>query len=292
MKNFQNKVAVVTGGAGGIGKGLVKALLNEGCNVVIADVEQSAMEAAQNELGDIGPDLSTFKVDVRDPASVNSLADYVYDKHGVCHLLFNNAGVAAPNANVWETTPNDWDWVFGVNVRGVAHGLQAFVPRMIAGGEEGHIINTSSGDGGISSLPYQSVYASSKAAVSAMTDCLGAQLISEKTNLRASIFYPSGGMLVTGIWNPDRNRPEALKREKPGAPVPKFEDFMSAMEASGHEIPIQDLDELGQSVLEGVKNQEFIIMKGLDHAVTQLRDRADRYSRAELPINMEEVPQL
>ena len=97
--------------------------------------------------------------DVSKAESVNALADKVYETYGACHFLFNNAGVAAPSANVWETTDNDWKWVHGVNVLGVIHGIQAFVPRMIAAGEEGHVINTSSVDGGISPLPYQSVYA-------------------------------------------------------------------------------------------------------------------------------------
>ena len=203
METFQDKVAVVTGGASGIGKALVRQLLARGAKVVIGDVEQSALDNAVAELS-AGGEVSGVVTDVSDPASVNGLADAVYERHGACHLLFNNAGVAAPSANVWETTVNDWKWVHGVNVHGVIHGIQAFVPRMIAGGEEGHIINTSSGDGGISPLPYQSVYASSKAAVSCISECLAAQLQSEGTNLRASVFYPSGGLLDTGIWTTDR----------------------------------------------------------------------------------------
>lgn len=171
MKDFAGKVAVVTGGASGIGRSLVKELLAAGAKVVVADVEQSALDRVNEEFASAG-EISGVVTDVSDPASVDALAEKVYAQHGVCHLLFNNAGVAAPSANVWETTVNDWKWVHGVNVHGVIHGIQAFVPRMIAGGEEGHVINTSSGDGGISPLPYQSVYASSKAAVSTITECL------------------------------------------------------------------------------------------------------------------------
>ena len=100
-------------------------------------------------------------------------------------MLCNNAGVGAPSSTVWETTVNDWRWVHGVNVMGVVHGIQAFVPRMIASGEPGYVVNTSSGDGGIAPMPSASVYAASKAAVTSLTECLAMQLVSEGTNLRA-----------------------------------------------------------------------------------------------------------
>jgi len=292
MQDFRDKVAVVTGGAGGIGKALVKALLDDGAKVVIADVEEGAMEAAVAECSGEGRVVSAFQVDVRKPESVEALADYVYEQHGACHLLFNNAGVAAPSANIWETTPNDWTWIYSVNVMGIAHGIQSFVPRMIAGGEPGHVINTTSADGGISSLPYQSVYASSKAAVCAMTECLASQLESENTQLRASLFYPSGGVLVTGLWNPERNRPQELKREKPGAPPPDIAAFKEAMKSAGVELQLQDLDELARFTLDGVREQRFVIMMNLDEAAEQLRVRSERYRRGELPIVYEEIPQM
>jgi NAD(P)-dependent dehydrogenase (short-subunit alcohol dehydrogenase family) len=291
MKDFAGKVAVVTGGASGIGRSLVKELLAAGARVVIADVEQAALDRVLAEFGGAGEVMGVV-TDVRKAESCEALAAQVYDAYGVCHLLFNNAGVAAPSANVWETTANDWTWVHGVNVHGVMHGIRAFVPRMIAGGEEGHIINTSSGDGGISPLPYQSVYASSKAAVSCLTECLAAQLQTEGTRLAASIFYPSGGLLDTGIWTTDRNRPAELAREKPYDPVPTVQDFKVAAEAAGMELPLQDLDELARYCLQGIRDQRFIIMIGLDGAEATLLDRAARIGRAELPINLAEVPQL
>ncbi len=289
MKDFAGKVAVVTGGASGIGRSIVKELLAADAKVVIADVEQSALD---NVLGEFDGDVSGVVTDVSSLESVTALADAVYEQHGVCHLLFNNAGVAAPSANVWETTPNDWKWVHGVNVMGVIYGIQVFVPRMIEGGEEGHIINTSSGDGGISPLPYQSVYASSKAAVSTITECLGAQLKSEGTKLGASIFYPSGGLLDTGIWTTDRNRPQDLAREKDYDPVPTVEDFKVAAEAAGMQLEFQDLDELARFCLDGVRDERFIIMIRVEDAQATLTDRANRYGRAELPIDLAEIPQL
>ena len=291
MKDFAGKVAVVTGGASGIGRALVKELLAADAKVVIGDVEQSALDRVLEELTGSG-DLQGVVTDVSSAASFNALADKVYDLHGACHLLFNNAGVAAPSANVWETTENDWKWVHGVNVHGVMHGIRAFVPRMIAAGEEGHVINTSSGDGGISPLPYQSVYASSKAAVSCISECLAAQLQSEGTKLAASVFYPSGGLLDTGIWTTDRNRPAALAREKPYDPVPTVQDFKVAAEAAGMELAFQDLDELARYCLQGIREQRFVIMIDVQDAQATLQARAERIGRAALPIDLAEIPQL
>ena len=291
MKDLSGKVAVVTGGASGIGRSLVKELLTAGARVVIGDVEQSALDKVLEEFSGMG-EVSGTVADVSSLESVTALADFVYDRHGACHLLFNNAGVAAPSANVWETTPNDWAWVHGVNVMGVVYGIQVFVPRMIAGGEEGHVINTSSGDGGVSPLPYQSVYASSKAAVSCITECLGAQLQSEGTKLGASIFYPSGGLLDTGIWTTDRNRPSDLAREKPYDPVPTVQDFQVAAKAAGMDLQVQDLDELARFCLDGIREGRFIIMIGIEDAEATLQQRAARIGRSELPIDQAEIPQL
>jgi NAD(P)-dependent dehydrogenase (short-subunit alcohol dehydrogenase family) len=289
MGMYQDKIAVVTGGASGIGKALARQLLDQGARVVIADVEAGALETA---VADLGSNASGIVTDVSSAASVESMAARVFDEQGGCDLLFNNAGVAAPSANVWETTVNDWAWVHGVNVMGVIHGIQAFVPRMIAAGKPGHVINTSSGDGGISPLPFQSVYASSKAAVSIITECLGAQLISEKTNLQAHLFYPSGGLLDTGIWTTDRNRPADLAREKPYDPVPTVEDFKAAAEQAGMELLFQDLDDLAKFALTGISEDRFILMIGTDGAEAQLTDRAQRYGRAELPLDLASIPQL
>lgn len=291
MEDFTGKVAVVTGGASGIGRSLVKELLAAGAKVVIGDVEQAALDRVLAEFSAEG-DVQGQVTDVSSADSFNALADKVYEIHGACHLLFNNAGVAAPSANVWETTENDWKWVHGVNVLGAVHGIQAFVPRMIASGEEGHIINTSSGDGGISPLPYQSVYASSKAAVSCISECLAAQLQSEGTQLAASVFYPSGGLLDTGIWTTDRNRPKNLAREKPSDPVPTVQDFKVAAEAAGMQLDFQDLDELARFCLQGILEQRFVIMIGVEDAQETLENRAARIGRGELPIDQAEIPQL
>ncbi|MCD9624331.1 SDR family NAD(P)-dependent oxidoreductase [Rhabdothermincola salaria] len=277
------RVAVVTGGANGIGAALSRAFLGEGMKVVVADVVPERVDTAVAEMSALG-EVSGVVTDVSDPVSVEALADRTYDTYGACHLLCNNAGVGAPKANVWETTVNDWRWVHGVNVMGVVHGILAFVPRMIAAGEEGHVLNTSSGDGGIEPLPGASVYASSKAAVTTLTECLAQQLVSEGTNLRASIFYPSGGLLRTGLWESDRTRPAELAREKPRPTEAMTVAKLEAMaEQKGFELSWQDLDELARIVVAGITAGDYIHMIDRQSMGPTLHGRADALASGRLP---------
>jgi NAD(P)-dependent dehydrogenase (short-subunit alcohol dehydrogenase family) len=183
---------------------------------------------------------------------------------------------------VWETTPNDWTWTFTVNVFGVAYGIQSFVPRMLAGGEPGYIINTSSGDGAIGPMPMASIYAASKSSVAIMTECLAAQLEDQETNLQASLFLPGGrGMLATGLWSSERNRPPELAREKPRPTKPQtIEGLVEQAKAAGREIPFQDLNELGRDVLEQIKTGVYCIqMNGNAPSAERLHERADRFGQ-------------
>ena len=285
IQDYTNKVAVVTGGAGDIGKAIAKQLLGDGAKVVISDVEQGALDRALEELTPLG-EVSAIRTDVSDPEEVDALAEQVYACHGACHLLFNNAGVGAPSVNVWETTVNDWKWVLGVNVMGVVHGIHSFVPRMIEGGDAGHVINTSSGDGGIAPMAGQSVYASSKASVSIITECLAAQFSAQHPQLQASIFYPAGGVLDTGIWNCARNRPDELAREKPsGQPEDLMGEFMKHAKDTGMEIHFQDLDDLAKALLADLKAGKFVAMIGVEGAGETLATRAEKIGRGEAPFD-------
>lgn len=278
-------VAVVTGGAGGIGKGIVGALLRRGAAVVIADIEGGTIEATVAELSPLG-DVSGLRTDITDETQVEALANYVYATHGKCNLLFNNAGVTSGGGGKpWQQEPNDWRWCFGVNVFGTAICTSEFVPRMIESGVPGQIVNTSSGDGGFAPVPTASVYAASKAAVSCFTEALHHNLVGEGTNLRASVFYPSGGMLDTGLFSAARNRPEHLQRvgEATGRKSMTFEELKALVEKSGREVVVADLDELGEFVVDGVEARHFIIGRNLDDTIDLLHRRADAIGRREVP---------
>jgi NAD(P)-dependent dehydrogenase (short-subunit alcohol dehydrogenase family) len=204
----------------------------------------------------------------------------------VCHVLWNNAGVTSGGGgNPWEQEPNDWRWCFGVNVFGTANGVLAFVPRMIASGEEGVVVTTSSGDGGIAPVPYASVYASSKAAISCLTEALAHQFAAQGTNLSAAVFYPSGGLLETGLWEAQRNRPAGLARVRPRPPAPgtTFAEFKAALAAAGRPTDTVDLDELGRFAVQGVRDGKFVIMHDLDRAGALLHARADAIAQGALP---------
>jgi NAD(P)-dependent dehydrogenase (short-subunit alcohol dehydrogenase family) len=285
MEQLAGRVAVVTGGANGIGRGIVEALLEEGARVVVADIEQSVLDAAVTESKNRG-DVRGVVTDVSKPESVEALAGDVYATEGSCHLLFNNAGVTSGGGGKpWEQEANDWRWCFSVNVFGVANGVLAFVPRMLESGEEGHVVNTSSGDGGIAPVPYASIYASSKAAVTCFTEALAHQFVATGAALKASVFYPGGGLLDTGLWTAQRNRPAELQRITPRPPAPgtTFAEFKAGLEATGRDVTVVDLLELGRFVLRGVKAGQFVIGHDLDEAGQLLHARADAIAKGELP---------
>jgi NAD(P)-dependent dehydrogenase (short-subunit alcohol dehydrogenase family) len=222
---------------------------------------------------------------VTSAASVESLAEASYAAYGAVHVLCNNAGVGPPGGLVWESTPNDWAWTFGVNVFGVAHGIQAFVPRMLAGGEEGVVINTSSPDGPIAPLPQAAVYASTKCAVTCLTECLAAQLAAESAKLRAAVFYPSGrGLLDTGLWTSDRNRPAELARERP-----RSTPAMTVADLRAKGAPVQPLDELADLVVDGIRDGRFVMVLDGDRHAATLRERAERFAAGRNPTEPHEL---
>ena len=283
--DIEGSVAVVTGGANGIGKGIVKALLSRGASVVIADIEEPVLTETIKELSQFGP-LDSFVTDVADEASVEALSEYVFDTQGKCNLLFNNAGVGSGGGGkAWQNEPNDWKWCFSVNVFGTAHGVISFVPKMIESGEPGHVINTSSGDGGFAPVPMASVYASSKAAVSCFTEALNHQLLSETDNMAASVFYPSGGLMNTGLFTSQRNRPEELQRVRGGTGRKSmtFDELKDLLERAGREVNVADLDELGSFVVQATHERRFIIGRDLEDTVDLLHRRADAISAFQCP---------
>ena len=278
--SIEGSVSVVTGGASGIGKGIVKALLNNGGTVVIADIEETPINETIEEFSNLGT-VDGYVTDVANEESVEALSDYVFDTYGKCNILFNNAGVGSGGGGkAWQNEPNDWKWCFSVNVFGPAHGVISFVPKMIASGEPGHVINTSSGDGGFAPVPMASVYASSKAAVSCFTEALNHQLLDETENMGASVFYPSGGLMNTGLFTSQRNRPKELERVRGGTgrKSMSFEELKGLLEKAGRDVKVADLDEMGEFVVQAVRERRYIIGRDLEDTVDLLHRRADAIS--------------
>jgi NAD(P)-dependent dehydrogenase (short-subunit alcohol dehydrogenase family) len=285
MQQLSGRVAVVTGGANGIGRALAGRLASEGMKLVLADIETGVLDETVASLREAGAEIIGVPTDVTSFDSVSALADAAYDTYGAVHLLCNNAGVGPPSALVWETTSNDWKWTFSVNVFGVAHGVQAFVPRMIESGEEGLVVNTSSPDGPIAPLPQASVYASTKCAVTCLTECLDAQLADQGADVRAAVFYPSGkGLLDTGLWTSDRNRPAELARERP-----RTTPAMTVAELREKGVPVQPLDELADMVVEGIRAGSFVLIMDVEGPAQTLRSRLERLSRLENPTEVHQL---
>ncbi len=206
MQDLAGKVAVITGGASGIGFALATALSGEGMQVVLADIEHAALDAAVQGLQAGGATVSGQICDVSDAASVEALAEAVYARHGATHLLCNNAGVFTGGL-CWEASEADYRWVLGVNLGGVVNGIRAFVPRMIAGGAQGHVLNVAS-MAGLTATPLAGVYHTSKHAVVGLSECLFHDLSLQAPQIGVSLICPE--MIRTGIGHSDRNRPASL----------------------------------------------------------------------------------
>ena len=204
MDSLQGRVAVITGGASGIGLAMARRFAREGMKLVLADIETAALQRALAGLQAQGAQVVALTVDVADAGSVERLADAAYGSCGAVHVLCNNAGVAASVLlqPVWESTLGDWQWTLNVNLMGVVHGLRAFVPRMLAGGEPGHIVNTASVAGLITG---SGPYFASKHGVVCISEGLYRDLKAMGARLSASVLCP--GVIRTAILDAERNRP-------------------------------------------------------------------------------------
>jgi NAD(P)-dependent dehydrogenase (short-subunit alcohol dehydrogenase family) len=207
MKTFQGKVAVVTGAASGIGRALAERCVQEGMKVVLADVEEQALRQTSRDLAAAGAETLAVQTDVSQATAVERLAQKTFEIYSAVHLLFNNAGVGA-GKTAWESTLADWEWVLGVNLYGVIHGIRSFVPRMLESGAEGYIVNTAS-MAGLTSSPGLSVYMASKHAVVSLTETLYHELTLRNASIGVSILCP--GFVKTRIQDAERNRPVRLQ---------------------------------------------------------------------------------
>jgi len=276
MRLAAGQCAVVTGAASGVGLAMARRFADEGLRVVLADVEEAALDKAVSGLRETGADVLGQITDVGDRASVDALADAAYEAFGAVHVLCNNAGVGSgAEGRMWEHDPKDWQWAFAVNVWGVFHGIQAFVPRMLAAGEPGHVVNTSSGDGGIAPLPTASVYAVTKAAVVTMTESLYAHLKAEGAPVGASVLFPGPHMLRTGLWESHRNRPAQYAKTRPRrTPYRSLGQWEAAMREAGHEVSFTPVEEVAELVVDGIREDRFWMLPESERSDSQIRARA------------------
>lgn len=276
IEDLTGKVAVVTGGASGVGRAMGERFAREGMKVVLGDVEQPVLDATVAALRADGLDVRGVVTDVSDLASVEALRDAALDAHGAVHLLCNNAGVGAgAEGQMWDHTLNDWRWALEVNVWGVIHGIKAFVPAMIAGGEEGHVVNTSSGNGGIAPLTATPIYALTKSAVVTLSESLYAQLAGVGARVGASVLFPGPHMLRTGLFESWRNRPAERANATPRATPPTtIESFEKRMADAGVELTYTPVEDVAEQVATAVVDGTFWILPSSPGTDSKISARA------------------
>ena len=270
MEDLQGKVAVVTGAASGMGLAFCRRFAAEGMKIVMADVEEPALKAAAPSVGD-SADVLTVPTDVTDASQVEELARQAYDRFGNVHVLCNNAGVSV-NAPLWEATLSDWRFVLGVNLWGVIHGIHAFVPRMIASGEPGHIVNTSSTNGALS-YPRIGIYGASKAAVLTLTESLSMDLRVAGANIDVTVLIPSG--VNTRLGESRRNRPSDLADTS-------HDSSFAAKTAEIMRNGTQP-EEVAELVIDAIKTKRFYVYTS-DMAKKMIATRFDDWINDRLPM--------
>jgi NAD(P)-dependent dehydrogenase (short-subunit alcohol dehydrogenase family) len=226
MDRFKGRTAVITGAASGFGLETSRVAAREGMNVVMADVQPDALDLAAREIRSLGAQVLAARTDVSKAADVEALGAATRERFGVPHLVFNNAGVGAGGL-VWEHSVRDWEWVLGVNLMGVAHGVRVFTPMMLEGAKadpsyEGHIVNTAS-MAGLLSPPNMGLYNVSKHAVVALSEALYQDLSLVTDKVTASVLCPY--FVPTGIHASERNRP----KDAPAAPPTRSQMIAKAL---------------------------------------------------------------
>lgn len=270
MKDLAGKVAVVTGAASGMGLAFANRFADEGMSVVLADIESEPLAMAEAGIKAKGAKVLPVRTNVLEDTDIEKLADAAFSTFGNVHVLCNNAGVAGGSGlPVWEAPMTDWDWVFGVNFTGVLRGIRAFVPRMIANGEEGHIVNTASVAGLLTGADPYSV---SKHGVVCLTEGLYKQFKTMNLKLSASVLCP--GWVNTNILEADRNKPQEFG--------PRRDRSSDTPEAQQGRAMVENLlktgfrpEEVAQKVLDAIVSDTFYIIPAQDYMLTTIKARFD-----------------
>ncbi len=254
MKEFKDKVAVITGAASGIGRAIADRCAREGMKVVLADVEESALASAAAEMSAAGATVLSVVTDVSKAGEVEALARKTLDEFGAVHMLCNNAGVGG-GTTIWQSTLRDWEWVLGVNLWGVIHGVRFFVPIMLEQDTDGHVVNTASIAGLISGSAL-GIYKVTKHGVVSLSETLSCELAEMGSKVKVSVLCP--GFVNTRIMDSDRNRPAELQNP------PEEEVWTPEMEAQSEGMRRAVLrgipaTQVADAVFDAIREERFYI---------------------------------
>ena len=281
MQTFKGRTAVITGAGSGFGLEVARIGAREGMNLVLADVQQDALDRAAAELQGQGASVLAQRIDVSKAAEVEALGRATLERFGAPHLVFNNAGVGCGGL-IWESTVADWEWVLGVNLMGVAHGIRVFTPMMLAAarsdaGYEGHIVNTAS-MAGLQNMPNMGVYNVSKHAVVSMSETLHHDLALVTDRIAASVLCPY--FIPTGIARSQRNRPDgAAANTAVATPSQRVADAMMVKAVSSAKVSAA---QVAQLVFDAVAARRFYIYSH-PQALATVQTRLDDVVQARNP---------
>jgi NAD(P)-dependent dehydrogenase (short-subunit alcohol dehydrogenase family) len=285
VKEFKDKVAVITGAASGIGRGLAERCAEEGMKVVLAGINEDNLRLAEKEIKAKRGSTLVVKTDVSKASDVEALAQKTVDTFGAVHLLFNNAGVTGSSGgNAWRSTLADWQWILGVNLWGVIYGIHSFVPIMLKQSTECHIVNTSSAAGLVVA---GAAYSVSKFGVVALSEALYRQLQQDGSNIGVSVLCP--GWVKTNIISAERNRPPELKNspseEKANLPTPGFHAFLKQKVDNGISP-----EQVADIVFNAIKEKEFYIYADADSFWPMLETRVQDILKGRNPTSLGPPP--
>ena len=287
MKDYQGKVAVITGGASGVGRSLAFALGRRGAKIAIGDVVGDAMEKVGQDLAAENIAAIVEHCDVTSLESLNGLADAATEKLGGLDLVFANAGIGAGETGaMWDSSEKDWQWCLNVNVWGVINSIRAFMPRLVASGQAAHFVVTGSGNGAYVILPDAPIYTASKAAVHAITENLHYQVQAGGQPVKVSALFPGPHVVDTGLFNSGRVRPEALKKEVEGnaSGINSVEDMKKMMAEFGMELQTTHPDEVAEMAIKGLEEDAFWLLETTPDTDEKIRARAEMILNRETPV--------
>ncbi|NND67499.1 MAG: SDR family NAD(P)-dependent oxidoreductase [Halioglobus sp.] len=288
MQDFNGKVAVITGGASGVGRSLAFALGRRGAKVAVGDVDKNAMQQIADDLAAENIEAIVEHCDVTSEDSLNALADAAVEQLGGLHLVFANAGIGAGETGaMWDFSEKDWQWTFNVNVWGVIHSIRAFMPRLVASGEPSHFVVTGSGNGAYTILPDVPIYTATKAAVHAITENLHYQVQAGGLPVTVSALFPGPHVVDTGLFNSGRVRPEALKKEGVEgneSGINSVDDMKKMAAEFGIEIQTTHPDEVAEMAVQGLEQDAFWLLETTPETDEKIRARADMILNRTTPV--------